>query len=324
MPPSPLISAVVPAYNAAAHLADCVGSILAQRGPFRLEVIIVDDGSSDATATIAAGLVATAAGQAIALRLLRQANAGPSAARNAGIAAANGEWIAFLDSDDRMPPGRLTEQLALLAQAPDLGLLFGDCLIFDDEGCVLPSFFADAGLDAGFFGDPLRVVDAWEKLFRLNYIPTGAVLVRRDCLTAAGGFDPALRLVEDLDLWLRVAHHCRFGYTTQCCEHKRRHPGNVSADLAAMTLANIAVLTRHWQADRAELRRRGVRMQAYLAGEYALLGDYRERAGDPAGARGWYLRALRTTPGPRPLYYWLRSHWRQARAGRDAPGAASR
>lgn len=320
---TPLISAVVPACNAAAWLGECLLSILDQEGPFRLEIIVVDDGSGDDTAARAGALIPTAAARNVPLRVLRQPNAGPSAARNRGIAAAAGDWVALLDADDRMPPGRLAVQLALLEPAPDLDLIFGDCLVFNGDGVVLPSFFADGGLDAAWFGDPVRVVDAWEKLFRLNYVPTGAVLVRRACLTAAGGFDPALHLVEDLDLWLRLARHCRFGHTPACCQHKRRHDGGLSADLMAMTLANLAVLSRHWHADRGELRRRGIRFRPYVAREYCLLGDLHEQAGRPTEARRWYLRALLTAPSPRPLYYWLRSVNRMLYGGRSNQSAGT-
>jgi hypothetical protein len=74
-----------------------------------------------------------------------------------------------------------------------------------------------------------------------------------------------------------------------------------------MALANLEVLGEHWQRRRGELRRRGLRMRRYFAYEYCLLGDLRERLGDARGARHWYLRALRTAPAPRPLYYWLRT-----------------
>ncbi len=305
-----LISAVVPAYNAEPYLKECLRSILDQRGPFRLEVIVVDDGSDDHTAELAASVPG--------VRVLRQPNAGPSAARNRGIEAATGQWIALLDSDDRWPPGRLAAQLAVLEQAPDLGLIFGDCAAFDGHGIWMPSFFADARLDAAFWGHPLRVVDAYQKLFRLNYIPTGAVLMRRDVVQQAGGFDADLRMVEDLDLWLRIARCRPIGRTSVVCQHKRRHAGNVSADLPAMTLANLQVLDRHRRRHRAELRRLGVRLGHYFAMEYCLLGDYRERAGDPPGARRWYRRALREYPSARACYYWLRSFRGTARGDGSA------
>lgn len=295
----PSITAVVPAYNAAAHIDACLQSILAQRGPFRLEVIVVDDGSDDDTAEKARALPG--------VRVLRQVNAGPSAARNRGIAAASGQWIAFLDSDDRWPADRLANQLAVLDQAPDLGLIFGDCALFDASGIRMPSFFVDAGLDAAFWGHPIRVVDAYAKLFRLNYIPTGSVLVRRDCIERGEGFDAGLRMVEDLDLWLRIARHCPIGRSEALCQLKRQHEGNVSADLPAMTLANLEVLGRHRRHHGPELRRLGVRLRPYFCAEYCLLGDYSERAGDARAARRWYLRALREWPSARPVYYWLRS-----------------
>jgi glycosyltransferase involved in cell wall biosynthesis len=301
--PEPCISIIIPAHDAAAHLGACLDSVLAQRGPFRHEVIVIDDASTDATADIARGRAG--------VRLLRlDDNAGPSAARNLGIAEARGELIAFLDADDLWPPGRLAAGLAVLAAHPDIGLVFGDCLVFDAGGVRLPSFFADGGLDQGFWGDPLRIPDQDLKLFRLNYIPTGAVLVRRRHLEAVGGFDASRRMVEDLDLWLRLAGVCPFAHIPMICQHKRSHGANVSSQREAMALANLDVLGRHWHARRRELRRRGLRMRGYFAYEYCLLGDLREQAGDAPGARRWYRRALGTAPSVRALYYWLRSFLR--------------
>lgn len=295
----PLISAVVPAFNGGMHIEECLRSILDQQGPFRLEVIVVDDGSDDGTAQQARGFSG--------VQVIRQVNAGPSAARNRGIEAAVGEWIALLDCDDLWSAGRLAGQLAVIEQAPDLDLVFGDCARFDAGGRTIASFFMEAGLDGRFWGHPLRVIDAYAKLFRLNYIPTGSVLMRREAVLRAGGFDEGLRMVEDLDLWLRMARGGPIGYTRALCQHKRLHAGNISADLPAMTLANLQVLDRHRRRHGTELRGLGVRLGRYFAQEYCLLGEARERAGDPAGARRWYRRALGEHPSPRPLYYWLRS-----------------
>jgi hypothetical protein len=82
-----------------------------------------------------------------------------------------------------------------------------------------------------------------------------------------------------------------------------------------MALANLEVLGQHWRGRRRELRRRGLSMNGYFAYEYCLLGDLRERVGDVAGARRWYLRALLTSPSPRPLYYWLRTLRSRAQTG---------
>lgn len=295
----PLISVVVPAFNAAAYIDDCLRSILTQRGAFQLEVICVDDGSDDDTAA--------RAGAHPGVRVLRQANAGPSAARNRGIATARGEFIAFLDADDLWPADRLASQLTLLDTHPDVDLVCGDCALFDGSETLLESFFDDAGLDLAFWGDPVRVLDPFAKLFQLNYLATGALLIRRACLARAGGFDETMRLVEDLELWLRLARHCSFAYTRQLCQRKRRHANNISADGEAMTLAYVWLLERQQRLHAQELRHKGIRVGARIAFEYCLLGDARARDGDGRAARRWYLRALRRSPSLRPLWYWLRS-----------------
>ena len=334
MPLPPPISVIIPAYNAAAHIGEALASVAGQGGGFRLEVIVVDDGSTDATrgqvAAFARGLAAAGTsdpGQwrgdgrgALRVRLFTQANAGPAAARNRGIRAATGELIAFLDADDRWPADRLRVQVPILAQHPRVGLVFGDCRGFDARGeRALTQFEAD-GLDLGFWGAPVLVEDPYGKLLRNNFIPTGAVLARKDALLAVGLFDESRRLVEDLDLWLRLALHCPFAYTRAVCELKRTHGANCSADRDAMALAYIEVLRDQARRFPGELRRRGLRIAPLIAFEYCLIGDRREGRGDRAGARGAYAAALWTRPSLRALYYWLRT-WLH---GRDAGAAPPR
>ncbi len=295
----PLVSVVIPAYNAGAHIRAALESVAAQRGPFDIETIVVDDGSTDDTRLQIAGLPG--------VRLIAQANAGPSAARNRGILAARGDPIAFLDADDLWPQDRLGIQLDLLRTHPSAGLVFGDCRGFDRSGPEPSTQFQKQGLDSRFWGHPALVQDAYEKLFRLNYIPTGSVLARRDCLLGAGLFEASRRRVEDLDLWLRMALRCPFVYTRDVCQLKRLHPGNVSADLESMTLAYIDVVRTHARGHRRELKRRGIRIGPRMALELCLVGDKRERRGDRAGARRAYLAALAAKPSVRPLYYWIRT-----------------
>ncbi len=198
-------------------------------------------------------------------------------------------------------------QLAILNSHPDVGLVCGDCAIFDGDATVLESFFDDAGLDAVFWGDPVRVIDPFAKLFRLNYLATGSLLIRRECLERCGGFDETMRLVEDLELWLRLARQCRFAYTRELCQRKRRHAHNVSADSQAMTLAYVRLLERQQRLHGKELRAKGIRVGPRIALEYCLLGDSCARGDDFKAARDWYLRALRRSPALRPAWYWLRS-----------------
>jgi glycosyltransferase involved in cell wall biosynthesis len=302
----PGVSVIVPAYNAGAHIRAALESIAAQRDAPAIEVIVVDDGSTDDTGEQVDAFARTAAG-AVTVRLIAQANAGPSAARNRGIQASRADLIALLDADDLWPPERLHIQLALLAQHPQAGLVFGDCRGFAHDGQNPRTQFEEQGLDDAFWGGPVLVQDPYAKLIAVNYVPTGAVLARKDCLLAAGGFDESRRLVEDMDLWLRLALHGPFAYTRAVCQLKRTHAGNVSADAEAMTLAFIDVLQTQARQFPQELRRRGLRIAPRVAFEYALVGDQRERRGDRAGARRAYLAALRAHPSLRPAYYWART-----------------
>jgi glycosyltransferase involved in cell wall biosynthesis len=296
---APLISIIVPAHNTAPYIGACLDSILAQRGPFQLEVVVVDDGSDDDSAAIAAAKAG--------VRVLHQRNAGPSAARNRGVESARGDYISFLDSDDLWPPGSLRHRVEVLEKHSKIDLVFGDCAVFDHTGSRIASFFAEAKLDDAFWGDALLVRDPYPKLFRLNYIPTGAVLMRPACLRSAGGFNENRRLVEDLDLWLRLARNCRFAHIPAICQLKRERGDGLSADREAMALANLDVLSWHWSRHKRELLSKAVRFRPYAAYEYCLLGDHCRRRGRIDQARRWYLRALITWPSPRALYHWLRS-----------------
>jgi glycosyltransferase involved in cell wall biosynthesis len=299
----PLISVVIPAYNAGRYITQSLGSVAGQEGDFRLELIVVDDGSSDDTQEKALAFPS--------VRLIAQENAGPSAARNRGIAAAQGELIAFLDADDLWTEGKLAAQMAVFQARPELGLVFGDCQRFDDSGPIAEPFFQEAGLDEAFWGDPIEVIDPYAKLFWVNYVPTGAVLLRKTALEVAGTFDESMRYVEDLDLWFRVALHCRVGYTPFLCQLKRQHSENVSNDTRVMSVAYADVIDKQRRLFGDVIKQRRVPMSR-VAYRYCITGDQYERAGQKGEARRWYLKALRTSPSLRAAYYLLRTFWTTA------------
>ena len=290
---APLISIVIPAYNAGAHIEAALRSIADQRGTFETEILVVDDGSTDDTRARAESFAG--------VRVITQTNAGPSAARNRGVAESSGDLIAFLDADDLWTPEKLQIQLRLLEAQPRAGLAFGDCRRFSGGGERPRTLFEEAGLDEAFWGGPDLVADPYAKLIALNFIPTGSVLLRRSCLEAAGGFDESMRRVEDLDLWLRLALLCPFAYTRHLCQLKREHRGNVSADREAMALAYLGLLAKQRRLYPQELGRRGIRLEPLEALEYRSLGTWREALGDRTGARRWYREALRSQPSWRTI-----------------------
>jgi glycosyltransferase involved in cell wall biosynthesis len=323
--PPPLISIVIPAFNAAGHVGAALASVAGQQGGFGLEVIVVDDGSTDATTERVRDFATADAGSGapFEIRLLAQANAGPAAARNRGIRAATGEWVAFLDADDLWPADRLRSQVPILAAHPEAVLVFGDCRGFDERGESALTQFESEGLGVVLADHPTLVRDPYPRLLAHNFIPTGSVLARRDRLFAAGLFDESRRLVEDLDLWLRMALLGPMAYTRAVCELKRTHGGNVSADQDAMSLAYIEVLRAQSRTRGDALRRRGLGVGSLIAQEYCLLGDRRERRGDHQGARRAYTAAWRCHPAVRPLYYWLRSWLRRPAETAPATGPAT-
>jgi glycosyltransferase involved in cell wall biosynthesis len=197
----PLVSVVIPAYNAAATLRETLGSVLGQTYR-RLEVVIVDDGSADGTAQIAAA----AARRDPRIRLVRQRNAGVAAARNRGIAETAGTFIAFVDADDLWAPDKIARQVAALQTAgDDTALCYTWFVTIDAAGAIL-----HPGLRPSDQGAVLRT------LCQYNFVGNGSsMLMRRTALACVGGFDGSLRArgaqgCEDYDLLLRVAETYKF------------------------------------------------------------------------------------------------------------------
>jgi len=186
-------SVVIPCWNAAATVRATIASALAQEET--VEVVAVDDGSTDDTAAV---LRAIAAGDS-RVRVVTQANAGVSAARNTGIAEACCGFVAFLDSDDLWQPGHLTRNLAHLAHVPDLGVSFSRARFVDEAGRVIG------------VARPKLAGLTLEDLLSGNPATTASTVVaRRQALHDAGGFDASLRRAEDQELLFRIAATTRW------------------------------------------------------------------------------------------------------------------
>jgi len=186
---TPNVSVVIPTYNSAHFLREAIASVHAQQWP-ALEIIVVDDGSTDDTETVVNAL--SGSGD---LRFIRQENAGAASARNTGIAAAKGEWIAFLDADDVWLPGKLTNQLAELEKRPNAAFSYTNVTLRSATG-------EENDLECGNADRPLLL-----QLIGGNLFATPTVVVRRDSLQKIGLFAPQLRTGEDWDMWMRLAAH---------------------------------------------------------------------------------------------------------------------
>ena len=231
MTDTPLISVVIPCYQAADTLPEALASVFSQDYP-RVEIVAVDDGSTDGTPDILAGY-----GDRIVTQRIPNSG-GPSRPRNVGLDLAGGELVAFFDSDDLMLPGKLSAQAGVFAARPEVDFVCTDFRQIDDTGAVLTErFLADyRGFRRRFRSTErpdvhlLDGADAFHALIRANFVGTSSVMARRDKLQACGGFDETLRNGDDIDMWLKLARAgSAFAFIDRPYHAYRKVAGGISA-----------------------------------------------------------------------------------------------
>lgn len=225
----PLVSVIIPAYNQSHYLAAAVQSVIDQTYP-DLEIIIVDDGSTDNTPQV------TRQFSDSRIRYIRQANRGLAAARNTGINAAQGELLSFLDSDDLFLPEKIEVLLREFEFDSDLGFVAGQAQLIDQNGFRL---------DHPFF---TRLNPEPAELLLGNPFHVGSVLLQRSWQIKVGLFEESLRSYEDWDYWLRlVLAGCRMKVIDQPVSLYRFHTAQMTRNGAQMTTATQAVLQRIYE-----------------------------------------------------------------------------
>ena len=205
---TPRVSCIIPVYNGERYVAEAVGSVVRQTAP--VEVIVVDDGSTDGTAEVLDGI-----GEP--LRRLRQGHAGVSAARNHGLRVACGEWLSFLDADDRLHPEKIARQLAVLERGKALGFL----------DCHSAWFWSPELSEIELRQDPRWRAPFWKTVAHGHI---SSWLVHRSAFDAVGGFDERLQFSEDTD-WLLRLRDCdaRRHTLADVLTFRRLHSGNVTS-----------------------------------------------------------------------------------------------
>lgn len=313
-PPSalPLVSVVIPVYNGQRHLRQALDSVFAQTYP-SLEVIAVNDGSTDGSAEILAGY-------GDRLVVIDQANAGVGAARNAGIAGARGELVAFLDQDDWWQPEKIERQVALFLADEGLGLVHTNVAHYDEA-------------TAAFVGplDPaarpeLLVDNCYPRLLLDNQIYNSSVVVRRRVLDQVGPCDLSIRgnTVQDYDLWLRIARVSRFGYLPETLCVFRVHGGQGTWDRRQMLTEEARLLERVLAVDGPAV---SAAMRSRMAKLYADLGTAHLDAGQRREARASFARSLCWQASRRATVRWAAS-WlplgliRRLQQARKAPASS--
>ena len=219
------VTAVIPSYNSAKLLPRCIESVLTQTVPVS-EILVIDDGSTDNTAEVVAQFPAP-------VRLIQQKNAGVAAARNAGIRAAAGEWIGFLDADDRWLPNKTELELRCAARHPNAAVIYCDADVLLPDGSSAGQFLSDKGPKSG------RVYD---RLLESFFVLPSTALVRRDALISCGMFTEHLRKMEDYDLWIRMARQYEFQLVSAALTLYERQPTSATKDTLGVSRAQVVFL----------------------------------------------------------------------------------
>lgn len=222
MDDAPLVSVIIPTYNYGHFIAEAIESVRSQS--YRnFEIIVIDDGSTDSTKDVVSSFPE--------VRYLHQANQGIAPARNAGLLASRGEFLVFLDADDRLLPDALTLGVAELKADPECAFVSGQWELISKDGKSLPS-------------PPINCIqsDHYRAFLHSNYIGTvGQVMFRRSILEAVDGFDTSVPGCDDFELYLRLAR----SYPLQCHDkvvlQYRRHGSNSSGKRDMMLESTLRI-----------------------------------------------------------------------------------
>jgi len=285
------VSVVMPAYNSALTIDRALASIAAQTLRPR-EVIVVDDGSTDDTATTALAQMSRLGN--IALRVFRQSNSGAGAARNRGIAEARGEWLAFLDADDQWLPDKLSRSLDVM-RTENLTMSAHNLFGVDERG--------DHLIDSRkrwLEGGP----DTYNALFQRGFISSSTVVVRRDAVLRVGGFDHDLRSAQDYELWLALLADadCRFTLFAAPLLRYTLTESGITGNIDRKVACSLAILDRHMGVLRRRVAKGGLGLVAMrlVIIHYEAIQAYRARGRLDKAA--WHAVMF----APRLLGYLLR------------------
>jgi glycosyltransferase involved in cell wall biosynthesis len=242
-----VVGVIVPVHGFAPYLAETLDCVLGQVPP-PAAVVVVDDASDEPIALHPDH-------EPDCLLVRRSVCGGPAAARASGLAAleASVSLVALCDSDDAWTAGKLAAQIAALEQFPDAGLCFGRALVVGADGRPTGERWNE--LSAGLHCGPALAA----RLYAANPLPTSSVVLRRAALEAVGGFESPVRLAEDWDLWLRLAA-AGWGFVSEprAVVRYRRHPGGLTADIAALARCQLELHRTHGALVSSDVRERAL------------------------------------------------------------------
>jgi glycosyltransferase involved in cell wall biosynthesis len=305
----PRISVVIPSYNAAQYLPAAIESVLGQDYK-NLEIVVVDDGSSDQTPSIVARY-----GKFVEYIRLENNGGGPARPRNIGIRAASGDYIALFDSDDLMLPGKLTEEAEFLTEFKDVPLVFTNFRNFSREDeADLPDFLSDHPDFQVMPKIPLkknwyRLTSslAYETLIPDTYIGTSSVMFRKRLVEEVGYFDESVSNSDDVEFFFRVARRFDLGYINQVFHRRRIHAKNISSRPKALE-AKLRVYSRQQAIPKSAKAERD--LGVFLSKVLFSMGYLERRRGARWNAIRYYLRSwAKYKSNPRIFVSMARALW---------------
>jgi glycosyltransferase involved in cell wall biosynthesis len=240
MPHRPLVSVIIPAYNAESYIDEALASVFNQTYP-KLEVVVVNDGSTDCTAEHVDAYRPR-------VRHIEQSNSGgfPGAPRTAGIEHCSGQYICFLDADDVMAPDRVEKQADFLARYPEAGVVFTDYRNFSAKGPTEKSHFQTCfHLQEKLRNRPdllLESAEATALLLLENFGIPSSMMIRREVLAKVPGFSTEMQIGEDFHFYYRVARHFGVGIINSVGALRRLHGSNITGD--PLRLLHNCILSR--------------------------------------------------------------------------------
>jgi glycosyltransferase involved in cell wall biosynthesis len=273
----PEVSVVIPTFQHARFVGQAIDSVLAQT--YRdYEIIVVDDGSTDDTQAVLAGYRAL-------ITPIYQENRGLSAARNAGIRASSGKYIAFLDADDLWLPEKLERQAPLFEQDASVGLVCSDMSYFDQDG-------DRPGTAFGMKDRPIKRGMVYPQIFLNSFIFMPTVVVRKSCFDERGLFDETLKACEDLEMWLRITKVHAVDFADAPLAKYRFSTNQLHQNTIRVLHYRILVQERFF-GNSAELRELDPRLlDRYYYDHYLQLARLYARAGRMSDARATLGRYL--------------------------------
>lgn len=286
-----MVSVVIPTHNRCDLLQRAIKSVQSQSYT-DLEIIIVSDGSTDETEKI----VGTLADLDHRIRLIAYHPAkGGNTARNIGIEAANGEYIAFLDDDDEWLPEKIEKQLEVMKSDPEIGLVYtGVQILYVNEVISYNTKARNSG-------------DMHTEILLDNFIgTTSTVMLKKDILPYTGMFDINLRALQDYDLWIRVCQKCRVGVVPEELIRYYNYTGtNQISSLTQKYIDAFQYIDHKYEALFSKLS--DMQKKEKTNNEYLLLTNKALRNGDGALARKYAVKALRSSFSKKAIAYYILS-----------------